>query len=208
MSILRLSGVVQVVDGMLRVRNQIYARVFDRRWIKANLPGEEMRRQQAAYRRGLLRAALIAIIILTAVCALAFQAVRLRAEAVTERDTAQQARRKAGISEAKAKTAATDAVTERNKAQRSEAKEKVAEARARRAASDAVVARNQAQSAATLAQLSAANERLAKQQAERATQFEQGARAQVLAQQPGQEINSLTMAKPFKWTFDGKPLVP
>ena len=35
---LRLSGIVRVVDGFLRVRNQIYARVFDRKWVRDNCP--------------------------------------------------------------------------------------------------------------------------------------------------------------------------
>jgi hypothetical protein len=37
---LRLSGVIRAVDGWLRVRNRIYARVFDRQWVLANMPGD------------------------------------------------------------------------------------------------------------------------------------------------------------------------
>ncbi len=54
--VLRLSGIARVVRGSLRVRNRIYERVFDRRWVEANMPDAEKRRQRRAYRRGLLRA--------------------------------------------------------------------------------------------------------------------------------------------------------
>src|SRR5262245_52788155 len=33
----------------LAVRNRIYERVFDRRWVRARMPGDELRRQQAAF---------------------------------------------------------------------------------------------------------------------------------------------------------------
>jgi hypothetical protein len=39
---LRLAGVVTVAEGCLRVRNRIYARVFDEAWISANLPDAEL----------------------------------------------------------------------------------------------------------------------------------------------------------------------
>ena len=47
----------RVVDEYLQVRNRIYQRVFDRRWVEANMPNPEKRRQRRAYRRGVLRAA-------------------------------------------------------------------------------------------------------------------------------------------------------
>lgn len=56
-SILRLSGIVTEKAGMLMVRNRIYAHVFDERWALTNMPDAEVRRQKAAYRRGLLRSA-------------------------------------------------------------------------------------------------------------------------------------------------------
>lgn len=65
-SSLLLSGVVKTEQGYLRVRNRIYARAFDQAWIKENLPEAESRRQQAAYRRGVLRATLVSIAILLA----------------------------------------------------------------------------------------------------------------------------------------------
>ena len=57
-NVLRLSGVSRVVKERLRVRNRIYERVFDRRWVETNMPDAEKRRQRRAYRRGILRASL------------------------------------------------------------------------------------------------------------------------------------------------------
>jgi WD40 repeat protein len=51
-SILRLSGIVQSRQSALAVRNRIYARVFDREWIAANMPNAELERQRRAFRRG------------------------------------------------------------------------------------------------------------------------------------------------------------
>ena len=61
-SILRLSGITRVEEGRLRVRNRIYARVFDREWVMTHMPDAEVRRQRAAYRKGLFRAAAIAAV--------------------------------------------------------------------------------------------------------------------------------------------------
>ena len=74
-NILRLSGLLKVVDGRLDVRNRIYQHVFNSAWILQNLPDAEVRRQRAAFRRGLYRAATIALIILAVVCALFVYAV-------------------------------------------------------------------------------------------------------------------------------------
>jgi tetratricopeptide (TPR) repeat protein len=60
-SILRLSGIVRVREGFLFVRNRIYFRVFDREWVRSNLPLDEIARQKAAYRRGVIRVARIAV---------------------------------------------------------------------------------------------------------------------------------------------------
>ncbi len=46
--ILRLSGVCRVENGLLKVRNRIYERVFDREWVRTHLPDAELRRQRAA----------------------------------------------------------------------------------------------------------------------------------------------------------------
>ncbi|MGB6431656.1 MAG: AAA-like domain-containing protein [Candidatus Acidiferrales bacterium] len=59
-SILRLSGIIRVREGFLFVRNRIYFRVFDREWVRANLPLDEVARQKAAYRSGVIRVARVA----------------------------------------------------------------------------------------------------------------------------------------------------
>jgi WD40 repeat protein len=72
---LKLAGIVQAVDGRLQVRNRIYSQVFDRGWINENMPGAELRRQRAAYHRGLLLAGGLAATVLTIISSLAFIAV-------------------------------------------------------------------------------------------------------------------------------------
>ncbi len=51
-SILKLSGVAKVDMGRFKVRNRIYAAVFDAKWVESRLPDAENIRQKAAYRRG------------------------------------------------------------------------------------------------------------------------------------------------------------
>jgi WD40 repeat protein len=77
-SLLRLSGITRVENGRLRVRNRIYERVFDRTWVTDSMPDAERRRQRAAFRRGVLRTAAIASVILIIVSALAFFAIEQR----------------------------------------------------------------------------------------------------------------------------------
>lgn len=82
--ILRLSGITRVCNDRLRTRNRIYERAFDEEWVRENLPEAEMRRQHAAYRRGLIRALTIAGVILTVICGLAVVAVKQRNRAEEE----------------------------------------------------------------------------------------------------------------------------
>src|SRR5262249_50819590 len=72
---LRLAGIVRSVEGRLAVRNRIYQRVFDPAWIHQNMPDAELRRQRAAYRRGLLRAAGVSTVILAILGGLVFTPV-------------------------------------------------------------------------------------------------------------------------------------
>jgi len=83
-SILRLSGVTRAEKGRLRVRNRIYERVFNGDWVKANLPGAEVRRQRAAFRRGVIRTTAVAAVILTIMTVLAITALRQRNRALEE----------------------------------------------------------------------------------------------------------------------------
>jgi hypothetical protein len=62
--VLRLSGITRVDNGYVRVRNRVYERVFDREWIKSNMPGAEVRRQRAAYLRGIKVISLPAVLVL------------------------------------------------------------------------------------------------------------------------------------------------
>ncbi len=93
-SLLRLAGVVRVEEGgarslaallrrrhrapSLRVRNRIYARVFDRAWMREQMPDAELRRQKAAFRRGGARAAPVASVLGGITTGLAGYAVRQR----------------------------------------------------------------------------------------------------------------------------------
>ena len=89
-SVLRLSGITHVEGGCLRVRNRIYSQVFDQNWITANMPDAELRRQRAAYRRGLLRAATVSAVIIVVIAGLAFTALKEQRIARTERAKAER----------------------------------------------------------------------------------------------------------------------
>jgi len=53
--VLRLSGVTREERGLLKVRNRIYYRAFDRDWILANMPEEELWRRWVNFLRGVKR---------------------------------------------------------------------------------------------------------------------------------------------------------
>jgi tetratricopeptide (TPR) repeat protein len=90
LSILRLAGIIRISDGYLAVRNRIYHRVFDNEWIRANMPDAELQRQRAAYRKGILRAAAVAAVILALMAGLAVAAMKQRNRAVEEARRADQ----------------------------------------------------------------------------------------------------------------------
>src|SRR5205807_3453876 len=89
-SILRLSGITRIADGRLRVRNRIYARVFDRVWVLQHMPDAELRRQRAAYRRGLLRATSVAAGVMAVIATLSLVAVNQARRAQQRELIAQQ----------------------------------------------------------------------------------------------------------------------
>jgi WD40 repeat protein len=74
LNVLRLSGIVRSQLGRLRVRNRIYQQVFDRDWVLRHMPDAELRRQRAAYRRGLVRAAAVSGVVLLVMGALSLYA--------------------------------------------------------------------------------------------------------------------------------------
>jgi WD40 repeat protein len=71
----------------LVVRNRIYERVFDRDWVTQHMPDAELRRQRAAYRRGLLRAAAVSAVILTVMAGLGLMAEQQRRMALEGQKT-------------------------------------------------------------------------------------------------------------------------
>lgn len=98
-SILRLSGITRVEHGCLVVRMRIYQRVFDRKWVLANMPDAEVRRQREAYRQGILRTAAVAVLVVAMMAALArygFQQAELARfnaqEEILQRKRAENAR--------------------------------------------------------------------------------------------------------------------
>lgn len=129
-SILQLSGITRVVEGLLSVRNRIYERVFDRKWVIANLPDAELHRQRAAYRRGILRAAVIATVMVVAFGMLAFMAFQQRNRAEEEARRADNNLRQANSNAVKAQAALAEEEKQRKRAEDQEklAKQRQAEA--------------------------------------------------------------------------------
>ena len=93
--VLRLTGVTRAEQGRLTVRNRIYERVFDRSWVTASMPDAELRRQRAAYRRGMLRATGAATAVLVVLGVLSLAAIQGRLQAVEQRRVAESERAKA-----------------------------------------------------------------------------------------------------------------
>lgn len=121
--ILRLSGITRVENGELKVRNRIYERVFDREWVAANLPDAEVRRQRAAYRKGLIRATAVAAVIIAVIASLGLAALKQRNRAVEESRRADRNAQHANSHAEKAQQALAGEAIERQRAeeQRTEA---------------------------------------------------------------------------------------
>jgi WD40 repeat protein len=90
---LRLSGLVRLSGSRLVVRNRIYARVFDGAWVMDHMPDAELRRQQAAFQRGLVRATTVSGAVLAAIGSLAFTALKHARRADREQRIAQEGQR-------------------------------------------------------------------------------------------------------------------
>ena len=124
---LRLTGIVRTAGSRLEARNRIYAAVFDRDWVRANMPDAELRRQRAAFRRGLLRASAVAcvvILILTVSVVFAFRQWQ-RAETAA---TAERRERKNAVAAKLEAEAARDEAASARDAER-EQRKKVEQAR-------------------------------------------------------------------------------
>ncbi len=65
-SVLRLAGIVRLEAGRLVSRNRIYERVFDRAWVRAQMPDAELARQRAAFYRGVIRTTAVAAVVVAA----------------------------------------------------------------------------------------------------------------------------------------------
>jgi hypothetical protein len=143
-SVLRLSGITRVVEGCLRVRNRIYERVFDREWITANMPDAEVRRQRAAYRRGLWRAAAVAAAVLAVIASLAFMALNQRNFARDEARRADRNLQQASLSAEEARQALAES---QRQWQRAEEQKSEAEKQQQRAEEEKAEAERQRQAA-------------------------------------------------------------
>ena len=73
---LKLSGVVSTSKGKLRVRNRIYWRVFDKKWVLQNLPDAERRRARRAFWKGLTVAGSVAALVTAGIGAIAIKALK------------------------------------------------------------------------------------------------------------------------------------
>ncbi len=92
---LGLAGITRSVDRQLRIRNQIYAKVFNLRWVKENFPDAERRRQRAAFFRGVRRVGGGAVIAITFMGLMAYYAVQQKREALQQKKEAVEQKRAA-----------------------------------------------------------------------------------------------------------------
>lgn len=77
-NIMRLSGITRIAQGYHYVRNRIYYRVFDRQWIRQNMPGAEIRRQRVAAIKAALLTSAAALVILAILSNSYFVRARLK----------------------------------------------------------------------------------------------------------------------------------
>lgn len=177
---LLLSGIVRAGrDGCLQVRNRIYARVFIGDWATQHMPDAELRRQRAAYRQGLLRAAGIAGAVFAAMAALSGLMILSRQQAIRSRSDAIRSQREANISRLQAETNAREAKQQaafaRTQAAVAAANEMKANQQAARARISAAEAQKQRGIAVAQTQLAQRNASLAVQWARREAQQRQRA---------------------------------
>ncbi|AIE86037.1 WD40 repeat domain-containing protein [Fimbriimonas ginsengisoli] len=85
---IKMSGVASLESGRLSIRNRIYAKVFDKTWIRENMPGQEFRRQKRAFWKGAMRTGGIAAAVVGTISFLAWQNQRLANTREHERNQA------------------------------------------------------------------------------------------------------------------------
>ncbi len=85
---LLLSGVIRQDRDYMRVRNRIFATVFDKQWVKAQLPRSEIQIQRFVYVRGIRRGALLTayIVLLIAIAAGSVFKSRVESQRIALRD--------------------------------------------------------------------------------------------------------------------------
>lgn len=94
-SLLKLSGIVAVRDGLMVVRNRIYKTVFPKQWVAENMPDAERRRQRLAFIRGAVIAGLAGLIGVSVLAGLSLYAWDARQQALAARQQAEHARQQA-----------------------------------------------------------------------------------------------------------------
>ncbi len=109
-AVLKLSGIVKVERGFLKVRNRIYQRVFDAAWARDRMPDAEVRRQRVAYRKGVFRTLAVGAILMVLFATLAVSATINSSRARASESLALREQHKA---EASAKEARISAIAER-----------------------------------------------------------------------------------------------
>ena len=128
--VLRLSGIARSEGGSLRVRNRIYARAFDAAWVASAMRDAEVRRQRAAYQRGVVRATAIAAVVLAVIALLALAAVWQRNRAEEEARRAAQSGEQARASAERTQLALVEAENARGVAEQRKAEAEQAQANA------------------------------------------------------------------------------
>lgn len=96
-SVMRLAGIVRLEEGRLVSRNRIYERVFDRAWVRGQMPDAELVRQQAAFYRGVLRTTAIASVVVAAITITVLIAVKQAASQAQAHFSQAQVTRKSGL---------------------------------------------------------------------------------------------------------------
>jgi len=72
---IKMSGIARIEAGRLKSRNRIYQTAFDRKWLRENMPGEELRRQRRAFWQGALRTATLAAAVILVISSLSVVAI-------------------------------------------------------------------------------------------------------------------------------------
>jgi hypothetical protein len=144
-TVLHLAGVVRTENGNLKVRNRIYKRVFNKDFVAANQPLDEVQRQRAAERRGRLKAFALAapiILIFLALLVTAWKQTKNATEALAAAQRAISDKQKAlGIADqsnrrSEFQTQLADELRKKAEKQKAEADRARSEAELRKAEAD------------------------------------------------------------------------